>query len=116
MASKNGHVSAPQIVRRAIEQVAELTGREIEGVNGLERGEDGWVVTLEVVELRRGAAPTPRAGRHPGAGGPGGGPEGAPRPPPPSPPPGGGGGARGGGGGGGAGRARRYYRSQVEEG
>jgi hypothetical protein len=40
-------------VRRAIEQVAELTGREIEGVNGLEKGDDGWVVTLEVVELRR---------------------------------------------------------------
>src|SRR4051812_10251064 len=53
MASKNGHVSAPQIVRRAIEQVAELTGRQIEGVNGLERNDDGWVVTLEVVELRR---------------------------------------------------------------
>jgi hypothetical protein len=53
MASKNGHVSAPQVVRRAIEQVAELTGREIEGVNGLEKNDDGWVVTLEVVELRR---------------------------------------------------------------
>jgi hypothetical protein len=53
MASRNGHVSAPQVVRRAIEQVAALTGREIEGVNGLERSEEGWVVTLEVVELRR---------------------------------------------------------------
>jgi hypothetical protein len=56
MASKNGrngHVSASQIVRRAIEQVAQLTGREIEGVNGLEKNDDGWVVTLEVVELRR---------------------------------------------------------------
>src|SRR5436305_176995 len=52
--SSNGHMSAPQIVRRAIEQVAVLTGRQIEGVNGLERnGDDGWVVTLEVVELRR---------------------------------------------------------------
>jgi hypothetical protein len=51
--SRNGRVSAPQIVRRAIEQVAELTGREIEGVNGLEKSDDGWVVTLEVVELRR---------------------------------------------------------------
>jgi hypothetical protein len=47
-------MKAPQVVRRAIEQVAMLTGREIEGVNGLERnGDDGWVVTLEVVELRR---------------------------------------------------------------
>ena len=50
----NGHMKAPQVVRRAIEQVAMLTGRPIEGVNGLERnGDDGWVVTLEVVELRR---------------------------------------------------------------
>jgi hypothetical protein len=50
----NGHMKAPQVVRRAIEQVGMLTGREIEGVNGLERnGDDGWVVTLEVVELRR---------------------------------------------------------------
>jgi Gas vesicle synthesis protein GvpO len=49
----NGHVNAPEIVRRAIEQVAELTGREIEGVNGLEKSDDGWLVTLEVVELRR---------------------------------------------------------------
>jgi hypothetical protein len=50
----NGHMKAPQVVRRAIEQVAMLTGREIEGVNGLERSDDdGWVVTLEVVELRR---------------------------------------------------------------
>ena len=50
----NGHMKAPQAVRRAVEQVAMLTGREIEGVNGLERNDDdGWVVTLEVVELRR---------------------------------------------------------------
>ena len=49
----NGRVRAPDVVRRAIEQVAVLTGRQIEGVLGLERGDDGWVVTLEVVELRR---------------------------------------------------------------
>jgi hypothetical protein len=51
--SSNGKVSAPQIVRRAVQQVAELTGRQIEGVLGLERDDDGYVVTLEVVELRR---------------------------------------------------------------
>jgi hypothetical protein len=51
--NSNGHMKAPQVVRRAIEQVAMLTGRPIEGVNGLERSDDGWVVTLEVVELRR---------------------------------------------------------------
>ena len=51
--SRNGHVRAPDIVRRAVEQVGVLTGRPVEGVLGLERGDDGWVVTLEVVELRR---------------------------------------------------------------
>jgi hypothetical protein len=49
----NGRVSAPQVVRRAVEQMAQLTGRQIEGVLGLERQDEGWVVTLEVVELRR---------------------------------------------------------------
>jgi hypothetical protein len=54
VAGKNGRAGTAQVVRRAIEQVAMLTGREIEGVNGLERnGDGGWVVTLEVVELRR---------------------------------------------------------------
>ena len=51
--SRNGGVSAPQVVRRAIEQVAALTARPIEGVLGLERRDDGWVVTLEIVELKR---------------------------------------------------------------
>lgn len=56
MASKrspNGKVSVPQLVRRAIEQVAELTGRPIEGVLGVERHDGEWEVLLEVVELRR---------------------------------------------------------------
>jgi hypothetical protein len=49
----NGKVAATRIVRRAVEQVRELTGRPVEGVLGLEKVDDGWVVTLEVVELRR---------------------------------------------------------------
>jgi hypothetical protein len=49
----NGKVAATKIVRRAVEQVRELTGRPVEGVLGLEKVDDGWVVTLEVVELRR---------------------------------------------------------------
>jgi hypothetical protein len=31
----------------------ELTGKEPEGVIGLERGEEGWKVQVEVLELRR---------------------------------------------------------------
>ena len=31
----------------------DLNGRPVEGVLGLERQDDGWVVMLEVLELRR---------------------------------------------------------------
>ena len=51
--SRNGHIGSVEIARRAVEQVAALTGREIEGVLGMHRNDDGWVVTLEVVEMRR---------------------------------------------------------------
>ena len=52
-ASSNGQVRPPEVVRRAIEQMRELTGRKVEGVLGLQRSDDGWIVTIEVVELRR---------------------------------------------------------------
>jgi outer membrane biosynthesis protein TonB len=48
--------SAPaglEIVQRAKRQLAELTGRSPEGVLGFEQADDGWRVTLEVVELSR---------------------------------------------------------------
>jgi hypothetical protein len=45
---------AADIVRKARAQLTELTGREPEGVLGVERDdEDGWRVTLEVLELSR---------------------------------------------------------------
>ncbi len=34
-------------------QVAELTGREPEGVTSVQREGDGWVIGVEVVESRR---------------------------------------------------------------
>jgi hypothetical protein len=37
----------------ALRQITELTGKEPEGVTGVDRGEDGWVVGVEVVEDRR---------------------------------------------------------------
>jgi hypothetical protein len=37
----------------ALEQLAALTGRPSEGVVGIERDEDEWVVEIEVLELRR---------------------------------------------------------------
>lgn len=46
-------MTAPKIAARAAEQLLELTGREVEGVTGLERTDDGWMVEVEVVEVRR---------------------------------------------------------------
>ena len=45
--------SAASIVRQAREQLPELTGRECEGVLGFERTENGWLVQVELVELKR---------------------------------------------------------------
>jgi Gas vesicle synthesis protein GvpO len=42
-----------EIVQQAKRQLAELTGRSTEGVLGFEQADDGWRVTLEVVELSR---------------------------------------------------------------
>ena len=42
-----------EVVRKAVEQVGALTSRDVEGVLGLHRNDDGWVVTVEIVELRR---------------------------------------------------------------
>ena len=39
--------------RAALEQLAELTGQKVEGLSGIHRHDDGWVVTAEVLELRR---------------------------------------------------------------
>lgn len=40
-------------VREAQDQLARLTGRPAEGVSSLARTEDGWALTIEVVELER---------------------------------------------------------------
>ena len=49
----NGHVGATDVARRAVEQLAALTSRPVEGVLGLHRDDDGWTVTVELVEMRR---------------------------------------------------------------
>ena len=52
--SSNGTVSAADAVRAARDVVVELTGKQVEGISGLNRGEEGgWVVCLDVVELVR---------------------------------------------------------------
>jgi hypothetical protein len=55
---RNGAKRPLEIAREAKEQLAELIGRRPEGVLGVERddgddNDDGWRVTLEVLELER---------------------------------------------------------------
>jgi len=45
--------SPMRVAAVALEQLAALTGRPTEGVVGIERDEDEWVVEIEVLELRR---------------------------------------------------------------
>jgi len=42
-----------RVAGEAARQFAELSSKEVEGVTGLHRTEDGWVVELDVLELRR---------------------------------------------------------------
>jgi Gas vesicle synthesis protein GvpO len=46
-------LTARESVEAALRQVAELIAKQVEGVTGVERTEDGWVVGIEVVEDRR---------------------------------------------------------------
>jgi Gas vesicle synthesis protein GvpO len=42
-----------EIARSALRVISELTGRRPENVLGLRKDDDGWIVTLEIVELSR---------------------------------------------------------------
>jgi len=46
-------LSAAEVGREGLRQVIELTGKDPEGVSGVQRSQDGWLVTVEVVEDRR---------------------------------------------------------------
>jgi gas vesicle protein GvpO len=50
---QDGKLKPAELVRSAARTLAELTGRPPENVLGLRRDDDGWKVTLEVVELHR---------------------------------------------------------------
>jgi hypothetical protein len=45
--------SGMTIAAEAAQQLVELTGRDVEGVTALERTDDGWLVEVEVLEVRR---------------------------------------------------------------
>jgi hypothetical protein len=42
-----------RVAGHAADQLYTLTGREPEGIAGLERSDDGWTVQVELLELRR---------------------------------------------------------------
>jgi hypothetical protein len=52
-ARRSASLTANQAAREGLRQISELTGKQPEGVTGLERTDDGWVVGVEVVEDRR---------------------------------------------------------------
>ena len=52
-AVKAGQISAAEAGRTGLRQIAELTGKDPESVTGVEPTEDGWVVSVEVIEDRR---------------------------------------------------------------
>jgi hypothetical protein len=45
-------ITAAQAGRVGLRQIAELTGKETEGVTGIQPTDDGWLVTVEVIEDR----------------------------------------------------------------
>jgi hypothetical protein len=45
--------SGMTIAAEAAQQLVELTGRDVEGVTALERTDDGWLVEVDVLEVRR---------------------------------------------------------------
>ena len=51
--SRDGGVTAAKAGQLAMRQIAELTGKQAEGITGVEPGEDGWIVGVEIVEDRR---------------------------------------------------------------
>lgn len=50
---KKGSTPILKVGRAAVEQLAELTGQKVEGLSGVHRNDEGWLVTAEVLELRR---------------------------------------------------------------
>jgi Gas vesicle synthesis protein GvpO len=49
----NERLSGAKLAQRARQELSEITGLEPESVTSLERGEDGWLVTVELLELSR---------------------------------------------------------------
>jgi hypothetical protein len=59
-----GGMKPAEVARAAVQTLVELTGRRPETVLGVRRSEDGWQVTVEVVELSRVPASTDLMGAY----------------------------------------------------
>ena len=46
-------LSAAEAGREGLRQITELTGKDPESVTGVTRSQDGWLITVEVLEDRR---------------------------------------------------------------
>ena len=46
-------ISGREAIQHAREQLEEMMGQPVEAVLGMERDEDGWMITVQVVELER---------------------------------------------------------------
>jgi Gas vesicle synthesis protein GvpO len=46
-------LTAAQAAQQGLRQIAELTGKQTEGITGVEPAEDGWIIGVEVIEDRR---------------------------------------------------------------
>jgi Gas vesicle synthesis protein GvpO len=53
MAGHSDGLSAAEAAQTGLREITELTGKEPEGVTGVEPTDDGWAVGVEVVEDRR---------------------------------------------------------------
>jgi hypothetical protein len=53
MSSVSDRTSAVDVLRKAAEQLAQLTGRTPDTVSAIERVDDGWRLEVELVELER---------------------------------------------------------------
>jgi hypothetical protein len=52
-AGNRSRLSAAEAAREGLQQIVELTGKEPESVTGVRPAEDGWRVSVDVVEDRR---------------------------------------------------------------
>ena len=53
VAEDQPRLSAAEAGREGLQQITELTGKDPESVTGVEPTQDGWLVTVEVIEDRR---------------------------------------------------------------